>query len=340
MRTDIKTLGEFGLIDRLTQDLTLKNSSSVKGVGDDAAVIRNGSLLTVVSTDFLVEGIHFDLAYTPLKHLGYKAVAVNVSDIAAMNAVCKQITVSMALSNRFSVEAIEELYEGIKAACKHYNIDLVGGDTTSSPRGLYLNLTAIGQVAEDKVVYRNGAKSGDIICVSGHLGGAYLGLQILEREKQVYLANPDMQPALTEHEYVVGAFLKPEARVDMVRNLAAAGIKPTAMMDISDGLASELFHICKQSNCGAQIEEANIPLHPDAYELAAMTFRIDPSMCALNGGEDYELLFTVRPEDLDIVRTLPSTYIIGEITPKADGITMLSKGGNIYPLEAQGWVHF
>ena len=274
MPTPVKQLGEFGLIEHLTKNHTLQHASSVKGVGDDAAVIRNGDLLTVVSTDFLVEGIHFDLGYTPLKHLGYKAVAVNVSDIAAMNATCKQITVSIAFSNRFSVEAIEELYAGIYAACEKYKVDLVGGDTTTSPKGLYLNITAIGQVQEDKVVYRNGAKVGDIICVSGYLGGAYLGLQLLEREKQVFLSDPNMQPELEGHDYVVGAILKPEARVDMVKRFAEFGVKPTAMMDISDGLASEICHICKQSSVGARIEEANLPIHQDAYELAAMTFQV------------------------------------------------------------------
>ena len=245
-RTDVNSLGEFGLIEHLTAHHELRNPSSVRGVGDDAAVIRNGDALTVVSTDFLVEGIHFDLAYTPLKHLGYKAVAVNVSDIAAMNAECKQITVSIAFSNRFSVEALDELYEGIYAACKKYGVDLVGGDTTSSQRGLYISITAIGQVAEDKVVYRNGAREGDIICVSGHLGGAYIGLQLFEREKEVFNAT-GLQPELSENTYALGCLLKPEARIDMVRLLAQYGIKPTAMLDISDGLTSEITHICRQS---------------------------------------------------------------------------------------------
>ena len=338
-RTDVNTLGEFGLINRLTKNIALRNSSSVKGVGDDAAIIRNGTMLTVVSTDFLVEGIHFDLAYTPLKHLGYKAVAVNVSDIAAMNAVCKQITVSIAFSNRFSVEAIEELYAGIHTACKLYNIDLVGGDTTSSPKGLYISVTAIGQVAEGRAVYRNGAKAGDILCVSGHLGSAYLGLQLLEREKQVYLAAPTAQPQLEGYDEVVGAILKPEARVDMIQRFADEGVLPTAMMDISDGLASEIFHICQQSNTGALVEEAHVPILESAYELAALTFKIDPITCALHGGEDYELLFTVRPEDLNKIRTMQSVYIIGEIRPADEGIQMRTKGGNLHDLKAQGWVH-
>lgn len=340
MRTDVNQLGEFGLIRHLTDKHILQNPSSLKGVGDDAAVIRNGDLLTVVSTDFLVEGIHFDLAYTPLKHLGYKAVAVNVSDIVAMNAVCKQITVSIAFSNRFSVEALDELYAGIYLACAKYKVDLVGGDTTSSPKGLYISVTAIGQVEPDKVVYRNGAQPGDILCVSGYLGSAYLGLQILEREKHVFVTAPTMQPELEGHEHVVGAFLKPEARFDMVSRFKEFGVKPTAMMDISDGLASEIFHICKQSGTGALLEEAQIPIHQAAYELASLTFQMDPTMCAMNGGEDYELLFTVRPEDLEKIRTMPSVYIIGEITAAEDGIKMHSKGDRTYDIEAQGWVHF
>ena len=340
MRTDVNTLGEFGLIKRLTDSHTLQNRSSVKGVGDDAALIRNGEMLTVVSTDFLVEGIHFDLAYTPLKHLGYKAVAVNVSDIAAMNAVCQQITVSIAFSNRFSVEALDELYAGVYAACAKYKVDLVGGDTTSSPRGLYISVTAIGQVAEGKAVQRNGAKAGDFLCVSGHLGSAYLGLQILEREKHVWAGNPDMQPELEGHEHVVGALLKPEARTDMIARFAEFGVLPTAMMDISDGLASEIFHICKQSKVGALVEEAQIPIHEAAYELASLTFQLDPTMCAMNGGEDYELLFTVNPKDLETIRMMPSVYIIGEITPESEGIKMHSKGKRLYDIEAQGWVHF
>lgn len=338
-RTDVNSLGEFGLIEHLTAHHELRNPSSVRGVGDDAAVIRNGDALTVVSTDFLVEGIHFDLAYTPLKHLGYKAVAVNVSDIAAMNAECKQITVSIAFSNRFSVEALDELYEGIYAACKKYGVDLVGGDTTSSQRGLYISITAIGQVAEDKVVYRNGAREGDIICVSGHLGGAYIGLQLFEREKEVFNAT-GLQPELSENTYALGCLLKPEARIDMVRLLAQYNIKPTAMLDISDGLTSEITHICRQSAVGALLEEGHIPIHTDTYNTAVMTFKIDPITCALHGGEDYELLFTVRPEDLPALRTMPSVYIIGEICNAEQGIRMVTKGGNFHDLQAQGWTHF
>ena len=252
-RTDVNTLGEFGLIDHLTRDFPLRQSSTLKGIGDDAAVIENGELCTVVSTDLLVEGIHFDLAYTPLKHLGFKAVVVNLSDIYAMNAFPRQITVSLAISNRFSVEALDELYEGIRAACKAYDVDLVGGDMASSPKGLTISITAIGQGEKDLIVYRNGAKPGDLICITGELGGAYLGLQILEREKQIWLENPDVQPDFERQTYAVGRQLKPEARRDMIEEFRKIGLKPTSMIDISDGLASEIFHICKQSNVGALI---------------------------------------------------------------------------------------
>jgi thiamine-monophosphate kinase len=338
-RTDINTLGEFGLIKRLTADFPLLQPSSKKGVGDDAAVIDNSGFQTVVSTDMLLEGIHFDLMYTPLKHLGYKAVVVNLSDIYAMNAHPKQITVSLALSNRFSVEALEELYSGIRAACEHYKVDLVGGDTTSSLRGLIISITAIGQGEADKIVYRNTAKVGDQICISGNLGAAYLGLQLLEREKQIYLSNPGVQPDLDNQTYIVGRQLKPEARADIIELMAQYKLVPTSMIDISDGLASELFHICTQSNVGAYIEEAGISLHPDT-EMQALNFGLDPVTCALSGGEDYELLFTVDPKDLDKVRYLPDIYIAGEIVEAKDGITLHSKGGNIHPLSAQGWKHF
>lgn len=338
-RTDVNELGEFGLIEHLTKNHPLKNRSSVKGVGDDAAVIYNGEYQTVVSTDALVEGIHFDLIYTPLKHLGYKAVAVNVSDIYAMNAIPKQITVSIAISNRFSVEALDELYEGIYAACKNYNVDLIGGDTTSSPKGLYISITAIGQAEQHKLAYRNTAKVGDLICVTGNLGAAYLGLQILEREKQIYLSSPDVQPDLENQNYLVGRQLKPEARWDMIEQFAKNNLVPTSMIDISDGLASELFHICKQSGVGAFIEESGVPIHPDA-EAMALKFKMDPITCALSGGEDYELLFTVAPEDLDKVRFLPDIYIMGEITEAKEGIKLHTKGGNVHDLQAQGWRHF
>lgn len=338
-RTDVNELGEFGLIDHLTQGFPLKHLSSIKGIGDDAAVINNESLLTVVSTDMLVEGIHFDLMYTPLKHLGYKAVVVNVSDIYAMNAIPKQITVSIALSNRFSVEALEELYEGIRLACTYYEVDLVGGDTTSSPKGLYLSVTAIGQVAADRVVYRNTAKDGDLICITGNVGAAYLGLQLLEREKQLFLANPGIKPDLEEEDYLVGRQLKPEARKDMIMAFRNNNLRPTAMIDISDGVASELFHICKQSGVGALIEESGVPIHPDA-QMMALKFQMDPITCALNGGEDYELLFTIDPKDIEKVKYLPDLYIMGEIVPAKDGIKLHTKGGNMHEISAQGWQHF
>ncbi len=338
-RTDVNSLGEFGLIDHLTKRFQSQQASSLKGIGDDAAVIDNGDSLTVVSTDMLVEGIHFDLMYMPLKHLGYKAVVVNLSDIYAMNAIPKQITVSIALSNRFSVEALEEFYEGIHKACEFYGVDLVGGDTTSSPKGLYISVTAIGQGDKDKITYRNTARVGDLFCVTGNLGAAYLGLQLLEREKQIYLSSPGVKPDLENQDYLVGRQLKPEARRDMVELFAKAGLVPTSMIDISDGLASEVFHICKESGVGAFIEESGIPLRPET-ERMAIQFKLDPATCALSGGEDYELLFTIDPNDVEKVKYLPDIYIMGEVVPAADGINLHTKGGNIHALKAQGWRHF
>ena len=338
-RTDVNTLGEFGLIDHLTRDFPLVQASSLKGIGDDAAVIDNGPFMTVVSTDLLVEGIHFDLAYTPLRHLGYKAVVVNLSDIYAMNAFPRQITVSIAISNRFSVEALEELYAGIRAACDAYKVDLIGGDTTSSPKGLTISVTAIGQGEKELLTYRNGAKVGDLICITGDLGAAYLGLQLLEREKQLWQDNPQLQPDLEEQKYVVGRQLKPEARKDLIETFRHIQLKPTSMIDISDGLASEVFHICKQSNVGALIEETGVPIHPEA-QLLALKIKLDPITCALNGGEDYELLFTIDPKDIDKIRFLPEIYIAGEILDAKDGIKLQTQGGNMHPLKAQGWVHF
>jgi thiamine-monophosphate kinase len=339
IRTEIGALGEFGLINRLTKNNPSYHTSTLKSIGDDAAVIDNNGYLTVVATDMLVEGIHFDLMYTPLKHLGYKSVVVNLSDIYAMNAQPKQITVSIAISNRFSVEAIEELYEGIYAACKTYNVDLVGGDTTSSPRGLVISITAIGQGEKDKLVYRNGAKVGDLVCITGDLGAAYLGLQILEREKRLYLDNPSVQPDLEEQNYIVGRQLKPEARRDIIDMFTQNNIIPTSMMDISDGLASELHHICSQSGVGAYIEESGIPINPDS-QMMALKFQLDPVTCALSGGEDYELLFTINPNDIEKIKYLPDIYIAGEIVKKEDGIKLHTKGGQIHPISAQGWNHF
>ncbi len=337
--TDIGTLGEFGLIDRIASHFTPTQNETTKGIGDDAAVMDYGGQPIVVTTDLLLEGIHFDLMYHPLKHLGYKAIIVNLSDVCAMNAVPKHVTVSLGISNRFSVEAIDELYEGVRIACEAYGVDLVGGDTTSSPSGLMISVTAIGSAPKEKITYRHGAKSGDILCVTGDLGAAYLGLQILEREKQVFLANPDMQPELSEKKYLVGRQLKPEARLEAINHFEKSGLVPTSMIDLSDGLASDLMHLCKASGTGAFVEEAQVPIHDEA-RLQAMEFKLDPITCALSGGEDYELLFTVDPSDLDKVRFMNSVYIIGEMTSEADGINLHTTGGQIHPITAQGWKHF
>ncbi len=339
-RTEISELGEFGLIDHLTKQFQLKNPSTIKGIGDDAAVMSYGQLETVVSTDLLLEGIHFDLMYVPMKHLGYKAVVVNVSDIYAMNAQPKQITVSLGLSNRFSVEALEEFYEGVRLACDYYGVDLVGGDTSSSKQGLVISITAIGGAPKEKIVYRDTAKEGDLICITGYLGNAYLGLQLLEREKQIFQENPNIQPELKNGEAFIGRFLKPEARKDIIDVFAKANLIPTSMIDISDGLASDLFHICKASGVGAYIEEDGVPIHIDTQFMAIDEFKLDPITIALHGGEDYELLFTVDPKDLEKVKILPNLYIAGEITAKKDGLKLHTKGGNIHPLKAQGWQHF
>lgn len=338
-RTELADLGEFGLIDRIKADTEIYNSTSMLGIGDDAAVIRHDHETTVVSTDLMIEGIHFDMMYMPLKHLGYKAVVTNLSDIYAMNAIPTQITVSIAISNRFSLEAIDTFYEGVHLACKMYNVDLIGGDTTTSNKGLIISVTAMGQAPVDQLVYRSGAGVGDIICVSGDLGAAFLGLQLLEREKQVYLANPGVQPDLEEQDYLVGRQLKPEARRDAIQSFRKYDLKPTAMIDISDGLSSDLKHICQQSNVGAYIEEAKVPMHPMTEEVA-LKFKFNPIMCALNGGEDYELLFTVKESELEKIRFMPEVYIIGEITDVADGIKLHTTGGNIHELVAQGWKHF
>lgn len=336
--TPISELGEFALIDRITKSFPTKNTSTVKGIGDDAAVIDNSGKLTVVSTDLLAEGIHFDLMYTPLKHLGYKSVVVNLSDIYAMNATPKQIVVSLALSSRFTVEAVDELYAGIKAACEVYNVDLAGGDTTSSQSGLVISVTAIGEASADKLVYRNGAKPGDLICVSGNLGAAYLGLQLLEREKEVWLANPDAEPEF-ESEYLVARQLKPEARKDIIQRLEDLMIQPTAMIDVSDGLASDLLHICKQSNSGCLVEEAYLPIAEETYNLA-VSLNLEPTTCALNGGEDYELLFTINPDDESKMEGEGSFTVIGTITEAEQGNMLRTKAGNMFALKAQGWKHF
>jgi thiamine-monophosphate kinase len=339
-RTEIKDLGEFGLINRLAKNFSLNNTSSLTGIGDDAAVIDAGESCVLVSTDMLVEGIHFDLGYTPLAHLGYKAVAVNVSDIAAMNGKAEQITVSIALSNRFSLEAVDTLYQGIKAACDNYKVDLVGGDTTSSVSGLIISITAIGKAKKDKIVYRHGAKPGDIICVTGDLGAAYLGLQVMEREKQVFMANPEAQPGIEKYEYMVGRLLKPEARMDIIYELEELGIQPTSMIDISDGLASELFHLVTQSGTGFRIFEDKLPIETFAYETAAIEFKIDPSTCALHGGEDYELLFTIGQEHFEKIKNHQDIHLIGYMHENKKENIMLTKQGNVVPITAQGWNHF
>lgn len=339
-RTEIGSLGEFGLIEHLTANHQTIHPQTIKGIGDDAAVLSvDDGEVQVVSTDLLMEGIHFDLMYHPLKHLGYKAVVVNVSDICAMNAIPKQITLSLALSNRFSVEALEEFYAGVYAACQQYDVDLIGGDTTSSRQGLAISVTAIGTAKPSDIVYRTGAKPGDLVCITGDLGAAYLGLQLLEREKQLYLDNPDIQPDLEEQSYVVGKQLKPEARLDMIATFRQYGFKPTSMMDISDGLASELFHLCKANDCGVLIEEAMVPLR-DESQLLALKFQLDPITTALNGGEDYELVFTADEADLEKIKQMPGIYIIGEMKEADFGKKLLTTGGHHHNLKAQGWVHF
>jgi thiamine-monophosphate kinase len=339
-RSEIGNLGEFGLIDRISKKFNLQNATSVKGIGDDAAVIDAGEDYLLVSTDVLAENIHFDLAYSPLQHLGYKAVSVNVSDIAAMNGKAEQIVVSLALSNRFSIEAIDALYEGIRSACEHYNVDLVGGDTTSSRSGLMISITVLGRVKKENVVYRDGAKPNDIICVTGDLGAAFLGLQILEREKEVYQADPNMQPVLEKYEYLVGRQLKSIARTDIIFELEELGVKPTSMIDISDGLASELFHICKSSGVGIRIYEDKIPVDELTFNTAALEFKIDPITAALNGGEDYELLFTISQQDFEKIKNHADIHMIGYVHEKKNELTMITKGGNVVPLQAQGWNHF
>lgn len=329
-------MGEFGLIEHLTKHIKLHNDQTVKGVGDDAAVLDNGKQVTLVTTDMLCEGVHFDLAYVPLRHLGYKAVVTNLSDIAAMNGVPKQVFVSMALSSRFSLEAIEELYAGMLMACERYKVDLAGGDTTSSTAGLVISITATGVADKDEVVYRNGASATDLICVTGDLGAAYLGLQILEREKRIYLENPGVQPDLEGFDYILERQLKPEARTDIHGLLKNLKVQPTAMIDVSDGLSSELLHICAQSGTGCAIYEEKLPIDPIAYN-TARDLNLDPTTCMLNGGEDYELLFTIKIEDFDKVKANPNITVIGHITTKEEGCVLHPANGPTLPLTAQGW---
>ena len=339
-RTELSELGEFGLIDRLTNQFTTHISTTIKGVGDDAAVISiSDSEVMLVSTDMLLEGVHFNLMYTPLMHLGYKAVMVNLSDIFAMNGNAQQITVSIAVSNRFPLEALEELYAGIKKACDLYQVDLIGGDTSSSLSGLMISVTAIGKAKKSDVVYRSGAKENDLLVVSGDLGGAYMGLQLLEREKEVFKANPNMQPDLDGNDYLLERQLKPEARQDVIKFLKDLDVKPTSMIDISDGLASEIFHLCKASDLGCTIYDEKIPIDAKT-SMAAIDFNIDPVTCALNGGEDYELLFTVSLAEYDKIKGNPHMTVIGHITDKNSGVNLVDKNGAIIPLQAQGWKAF
>jgi thiamine-monophosphate kinase len=338
-RTEISSLGEFGLIEHLTKNIEFYNASSILGVGDDAAVIDHFGKQTVVSTDMLIEGVHFDLMYTPLKHLGYKSVVVNLSDIYAMNAIPTQITMNIAFSNRFSVEALDEFYEGVYAACSKYNVDLVGGDTCSSQKGFIISVTAIGEVSPGAYVKRNTANKGDLICCSGYLGAAYIGLLFLEREKKIYLENPQIQPDLENEQYVIQRLLKPEARKDIIEFFEKSLIVPTAMMDISDGLSSETLHICKQSNLGCVLYEDKLPIHEDMKK-AAFKFEIDPTACALSGGEDYELLFTLPQADYEKLVFNEEISVIGYMTEPEEGATIITKGGNKHKLTAQGWQAF
>lgn len=338
-RTEISSIGEFGLIDRLTEDNDTVQAGTILSVGDDAAVIDHFGKQTVITTDMLLENVHFDLMYTPLKHLGYKAVAVNLSDICAMNATPTHITMSIGISNRFSVEALDEFYSGVYAACEAYKVDLVGGDTCTSPKGFVISVTAIGEVTPDKFVTRAGAKVNDLICISGDLGGAYIGLQLLEREKKIFLEHPSVQPDLQNKSYVVGRILKPEPRTDVIEWLEENDIIPTSMIDVSDGLSSELLHICRQSNVGCHIYESKIPIHDETKEMA-YEFQIDPSMCAMNGGEDYELLFTIPQADYEKIKNYGQISVIGYVTDADKGALLETKKGNTHAITAQGWNAF
>ncbi len=332
----LSDLGEFGLINRLTEKIQLKNDSTLVGVGDDAAVLSYPDKKIVVTTDLLTEGIHFNLMYVPLKHLGYKAVVVNLSDVYAMNATPKQITVSIAISSKFSLEAVEELYSGIHLACEKYGVDLIGGDTTSSLTGLTISITALGEATDDELVFRSGAKVNDLLCVSGDLGGAYMGLQLLERENEVFKVNPNLQPQFEGYDYILERQLKPEARSDVKELLKTLNIKPTSMIDISDGLSSEVLHLCKASKVGCNIYEEKIPLDSQTKQFAE-ELSINPLVAALNGGEDYELLFTVPLESYELIKKEFDLTVIGHITPESEGANLITTGGSVIPLQAQGW---
>lgn len=336
-RTEIATLGEFGLIDRLKNQLPTTLKETVKGIGDDAAVISaNDENYGLLSTELFLEGVHFDLTFFPLKHLGYKVLSATISDIAAMNGLPTHVTVGIALSNRFSVEAVDEIYEGMKFACRDFNIDLVGGDTTSSRSGLIISVSAYGQVAKNAITYRNTAKPNEILCLTGDLGGAYMGLQLLEREKQVFLVNPNMQPDLENKDYVIQRQLRPEARIDVIHELREAGVVPTAMIDVSDGLASDLLHLCRQSGTGAVIFEENLPIDEQTY-LSASELNLSPLTAALNGGEDYELLFTIQQSDYDKIKNNPKIVTIGYMTANPTEVVLHTKAESRIPLTAQGW---
>jgi len=338
-KTNLSELGEFGLIKHLTKYIQLTHKSSVKGVGDDAAVIDFKSKKALVTSDLLIEGIHFDLSYMPLKHLGYKAVMVNLSDVYAMNGNATQIIVSLGISNRFPLEAVEELYAGILLACKNYKIDLVGGDTTSSQKGLIISITALGEINKKDIVYRNGAKEDDLLVVTGDLGAAYMGLQVLEREKQVFQVNPKSQPDLEPYTYLVERHLKPEARKDMVKLLHDLEVKPTSMIDISDGLSSEVIHICQQSEVGVKLYEEKIPLDQQVISTCE-ELNLNSTTIALNGGEDYELLFTINQQDFPKIKGNPNLTVIGHITNKNEGMNLVTRAGQLIPLTAQGWDAF
>jgi thiamine-monophosphate kinase len=339
-RTELRDIGEFALIERIKPNYVPFSEQTLLGIGDDAAVMRRGEgKVMFLATDLLAEGVHFDLAYMPLPHLGFKAVSVNVSDIVAMNGTPEQITVSLALSNRFSVEAVEALYSGIHAACKHYHIDLVGGDTTASKSGLVISIAITGMADDSAVAYRSGAQAGEIVCVTGDLGAAFMGLQVLEREKQVYLANPEMQPDISEQAYLIQRQLRPEARLDVQRSLQDLGVQPTSMIDISDGLASEALHLCKQSKVGMMLFEEKLPIDKMTYD-TAREFDLDPITIMMNGGEDYELLFTIKESDVEKLRNHPDITTIGYTTAPAEGARFTTKQNHIHPLTAQGWNHF
>lgn len=338
-RTEISSLGEFGLIDHLTKNFEIQHASTILSIGDDAAVIDHFGKQTVITSDMLVEGIHFDLMYTPLKHLGYKSVIVNLSDIYAMNATPTHITLSIAFSNRFSVEALDEFYEGVYAACEKYNVDLIGGDTCSSQKGFIISITALGEITPEKIVKRSGAKQGDLICVSGDFGAAFLGLTLLEREKKIYVEHPEIQPDLENEKYIVGRILKPEARKDIIDFFDMEAVLPTSMMDVSDGLSSEILHICKQSNAGCLIYEDKIPINDEAKQYA-YKLQLDPTACALSGGEDYELVFTIDQSDHEKIVLNEQISVIGYITNIEEGANIVTKGGNTHKLTAQGWNAF